>query len=179
MLKIFLYSSLFIIPIITIVLKYKDSYSIIGYSGIVMCLILGVQGTIRGMSSISRYVSGVCISTPRVSSKSLLGTVICEAGLICTILQCILLFTKIGTMKDTLMNNYLVACSGILVGSAFYFSSTAVGIICGVISLVDAKDQEVFFKLVILEFMPASIGFLAFVLGFTLSNQVILDKIKS
>jgi V-type H+-transporting ATPase 21kDa proteolipid subunit len=176
MLKLSFYSSLVIIPTLTLILNYTSSYICIGYTGIVMCLILGVLGTSRGMSSISRYVSGVCISTPRVSNKSLLGTVICEAGLICTILQCILLFIKIMTMRDTLMNNYLILCSGIMVGSGFYFSSTAVGIICGVISLVDAKNQEIFFKLVVLEFMPASVGLLGFVLGNIISNLVILNK---
>lgn len=138
-----------------------------------MCLILGILGTVRGMSSIAKYVSGVCISTPRVSNKSIFGTVICEAGLIITILHCIGMSVTMNVMKNTIINNYMLLCSGMIVGSGFYFSSTAVGVICGVISLADAKNAELFFKLVVLEFIPASVGLLGFILG-----NIINEKAK-
>ncbi|WUR03368.1 V-type proton ATPase 21 kDa proteolipid subunit [Vairimorpha necatrix] len=171
MLKVLFYISLIVIPSLTLILKNTTSFLSIGYLGVVMCLILGILGTVRGMSSIAKYVSGVCISTPRVSNKSIFGTVICEAGLILSILHCIIMCVTLNNMKDTLINNYLILCSGMIVGTGFYFSSTAVGIICGVISLADAKNAEIFFKLVVLEFIPASVGLLGFILGIILTTK--------
>lgn len=172
MFKTLSYGALLLGPLTYVIVKYTETLNMISYCGIIMCLVMGVLGTSRGMSSISNYVSGICIETPRVGTKSLLGTAICEAGLIGTILHCIILFNKMRVMEPNYSNNWLVMCSGVIVGAAYLISNTAVGIICGAIGMVDAKNERMFFKVVIFEFLPASVGIIGLVAGIVLISKV-------
>lgn len=142
-----------------------SSRSILGYWGIILCFVLCGVGTGKGMSSISKYVSGASIKVPRCATKSILGTVVCEANLLCGIIECISIHAKIRNQPYSAPCHYIFFASGLLVGACSYFSSISTGIVCGLITMMDAKDPSLFFKLVILEIIPASIGIIGFVIG--------------
>jgi V-type H+-transporting ATPase 21kDa proteolipid subunit len=141
-----------------------DAGPIYGYIGIVMCFSLCAWGSSKGILTISRYVSGTAIRTPRVTAKSILGTVICEANFMLGLIHCISMYFGIKKGASELTHCYMLS-SGLIVGTCSYCSSIATGMVCGVITLMDAKDQTLFYKLVVLEIIPASIGVIGFVLG--------------
>lgn len=159
-----------IIPILLIPFIIPPKF--LGYVGIVLCFILSSLGTAKGLWSISNYVSGTSIKSPRIGSKSILGTVVCEANFLSGIILCVLNFNLIRTAK-LLSNgsNYMLYCSSVFVGICSYYSSIATGLICAVISMMDGKDEQLFFKVVVLEIMPASIGLIGFILGIVMSSK--------
>jgi V-type H+-transporting ATPase proteolipid subunit len=162
-----------LLPIAYLINRVKEGdIAIIGYSGILLALTLGMIGTAKGMISISSYVSGASLVTPRVATKSIFGIVICEAGMICTVLHVVQSAMKVITMKQTYLNNFLMMTSCIIVGSSIYFSCVSVGIICGIITMMDAKDPTLFFKIIVMEVIPAGIGVLGFVCGVIFSSKI-------
>lgn len=173
MLKILLLTTLAVVPFgIMINMVLQGNIAIIGYSGILLALTLGMVGTAKGMISIASYVSGASLVTPRVATKAIFGIVICEAGMICTVLHVVQSAIKVISMKQTYLNNLLMVTSCIIVGSSIYFSCVSVGIICGVITIMDAKDPHIFFKIIVMEVIPAGIGVLGFVCGVIFSSKI-------
>ena len=81
-----------------------------------------------------------------------------------------MLNNSIGIDSDPRVH-YLYFCSGLFVGLCNYFSSVTTGIICGIISMIDARDPTLFYKLVILEIIPASIGLVGFIIGIVLNSK--------
>lgn len=144
----------------------------LGYVGIILCFLLSALGTSTGVWTIANHVSGTSIKVPRVGTKSILGTVVCEANFLSGIIQCILSFNYIRSFEAiTAKDSYLFFCSNIFVGMCSYFSSVSTGMICAVISMVDGKDPNVFFKVVILEIIPASVGLIGFILGIVMNSK--------
>ncbi|KAI5148384.1 V-type H+-transporting ATPase 21kDa proteolipid subunit [Enteropsectra breve] len=144
--------------------------NILGRIGMFLCFILSAMGTAEGISAIAKYVSGASIKTPSVGTKAILGTVVCEANFLTGIITCVMLDSSI---KKSTSNsaNYIYFASGLFVGLCNYYSSLATGIICGIISMVDAKDPTVFFKIVILEIIPASVGLVGFIMGIVFNSK--------
>lgn len=148
----------------------KSDVPFLGYLGIVLCIALSSVGTARGYQAIGKYMMGASIRTPRVGTRSLLGIVICEANFFfCLVISNILLM-KMDSVKSYGGHSVLFA-SGLIVGTCSYCSSVASGIICAAITMMDAKDPTLFYKLVFLEVIPAGIGILGLVLGLVLSEK--------
>lgn len=144
--------------------------NILGYLGMVNCFVLSAMGTANGILIISKYVSGASIKAPHVGTKSILGTVVCEANFLTGIITCVMLSNSIkGNTVDKA--HYIYFASGLFVGICNYFSSVATGLICAIISVMDAKDPSLFFKIVILEIIPASVGLLGFIMGIVLNSK--------
>jgi V-type H+-transporting ATPase 21kDa proteolipid subunit len=146
-------------------LVLPDAGPIYGYIGMVLCFSLCAWGSSKGILTISRYVSGTAIKTPRVTTKSILGTVICEANFMLGLIHSISMYFGMKKGASELAHYYML-CSGLVVGACSYCSSVSTGMVCGVITLMDAKDATLFYKLIVLEIIPASIGVIGFVLGF-------------
>ncbi|ELA41077.1 uncharacterized protein VICG_01870 [Vittaforma corneae ATCC 50505] len=150
----------------------------LGYAGIVYCFLLSSLGASQGIWTISNYVAGTSIKYPRVGTKSILGTVVCEANFLSGIILCVLNFNTLRyTSNLSNASHYILFCSSLFVGLCSFFSSIATGLICAVISMMDAKDELLFFKVVILEVIPASVGLIGFILGIVMSSKstLILD----
>lgn len=144
--------------------------NVLGYLGMFICFILSAMGTAEGILSISRYVSGASIKAPSVGTKSILGTVVCEANFLTGIITCVMLNNSINA-NTVDKAHYIYFASGLFVGMCNYYSSVATGIICAVISMMDARDPTLFFKIVILEIIPASVGLLGFIMGIVLNSR--------
>lgn len=144
--------------------------NVLGYLGMFACFILSAMGTAEGILSISRYVSGASIKAPSVGTKSILGTVVCEANFLTGIITCVMLNSSIGESTGS-RAHYTYFSSGLFVGLCNYYSSVATGHICAVISMMDARDPALFFKIVILEIIPASVGLLGFIMGIVLNSK--------
>ncbi|KAL6120942.1 VHA-c''1 [Nucleospora cyclopteri] len=144
--------------------------NVLGYIGIFLCFSLSALGTAKGILSIANYVSGASIKSPHVGTKSILGTVVCEANFLTGIITCVMLNN---TMKLDLpaKAHYIYFCSGLFVGLCNYFSSVATGLICAVISMMDAKDPSIFYKIVVLEIIPASVGLVGFIMGIVMNSK--------
>ncbi|KAI4290972.1 V-type H+-transporting ATPase 21kDa proteolipid subunit [Pancytospora philotis] len=144
--------------------------NILGYIGMVICFTLSAAGTANGILTIAKYVSGASIKAPSVGTKSILGTVVCEANFLTGIITCVMISS---TIKPNTPDkaHYIFFSSGLFVGLCNYFSSTATGLICAIISVMDAKDPSLFFKIVILEIIPASVGLLGFIMGIVLNAK--------
>lgn len=149
--------------------------SVIGFIGIIYCFILSALGTAFGLWNISTYVSGTSIKFPSVGTKSILGTVVCEANFLSGIITCIMTY---GHLKNKISDaqNYLYFSSCLFVGICNYFSSVSTGLICAVISMMDGKSPSLFYKVVVLEVMPASVGLIGFILGIILNSKAELVK---
>lgn len=146
--------------------------NILGYIGMFICFSLSAMGTAIGILNISKYVSGASIKAPHIGTKSILGTVVCEANFLTGIITCVMLNNSIDS-TTTDRRHYLYFSSGLFVGICNYFSSVATGLICAVISMMDAKDPALFFKIVILEIIPASVGLIGFIIGLVLNSKSI------
>lgn len=144
--------------------------NILGYLGMFICFFLSAVGTAKGILNISRYVSGAAIRVPSVATKSIIGTVVCEANFLTGIITCVMLNSSINSSTIP-KAHYLYFSSGLFVGICNYFSSVTTGLICGVITMINAKDLNIFFKIVILEIIPASVGLLGFILGIVLNSK--------
>lgn len=146
---------------------------ILGYAGIIYCFALCSIGTAKGIWNISNYVSGASIKAPRVGTKAILGTVVCEANFLSGIIICVMTYNaaKKGG-DDAILAHYFYFCSGIFVGMCSYYSSVATGLICASISLMDSKDPALFYKVVALEIIPASVGLIGFILGIVMNSKV-------
>jgi V-type H+-transporting ATPase proteolipid subunit len=144
----------------------------LGCLGIVLCIALSSVGTSRGYQAISRYMTGASIRTPRVGTRSILGIVICEANFFFCLVMSNLLLTKMQNIK-TYGGQFVLLASGIVVGACSYCSSVSSGIICAAITMMDAKDSTLFYKLVFLEIIPAGIGILGLVLGLVLLEKAL------
>jgi V-type H+-transporting ATPase proteolipid subunit len=147
----------------------------LGYIGIIYCFLLASLGTAQGIWTISNYVSGTSIKHPRVGTKSILGTVVCEANFLSGIILCVLNFNLLKSSPNlSIGSHYILFSSSVFVGLCSYFSSVATGVICAVISLMDGKDDQLFFKVVVLEIIPASVGLIGFILGIVMSSKTSL-----
>lgn len=176
--------------------------NVLAHFGIFLCFILSAVGTALGILSISKYVSGASIKSPRIGTKSILGTVVCEANFLTGIITCVMISNGLNNIQNktietnntgnTIQNNtfinailnntinsldddrrnYIYFATGLFVGLCNYFSSVATGLICAVISMMDAKDSKLFFKIVILEIIPASVGLIGFIIGIVLTSKV-------
>lgn len=145
----------------------------LGYLGIVLCFLLSASGAAGGIWTISNYVSGTSIKAPRVGTKAIIGTVVCEANFLSGIISCILSYNSLRSNADFNNKSYFIfLCSNLIVGICSYFSSISTGMICAVISLMDGKDPTVFFKIVVLEIIPASVGLIGFILGIVMNSKV-------
>lgn len=141
--------------------------------GMVACFVFSALGTAEGIYSIAKFVSGTAIRAPRTGTKAVLGTVVCEANFLTGIIMCVMLMGAAQTGAPALPKaNYLYFSSGIMVGLCNYYSSVATGLVCSVVTMADAKDARLFFKLVVLEIIPASIGLLGFIIGIVLNSRV-------
>ncbi|AFN83105.1 putative vacuolar ATP synthase proteolipid [Encephalitozoon romaleae SJ-2008] len=138
--------------------------------GIVMCIALSSFGTSKGYQAIGRYMIGASIKTPRVGTRALLGIVICEANFFFCLVMSNLLLSKIENVKSY-GGQFILFTAGFIAGACSYCSSLASGIICAAITMMDAKDPTLFYKLVFLEVIPAGIGILGLVLGLVLSDK--------
>lgn len=153
------------------ILLIKSQY--LGYIGIVTCFLLSASGAARGIWTISNYVSGTSIKAPRVGTKAIIGTVVCEANFLSGIISCILTYNILrGDLEFGNKSHFIFLCSNLLVGICSYFSSVSTGMICAVISLIDGKDSSLFFKIVVLEIIPASVGLIGFILGIVMSSKI-------
>lgn len=145
----------------------------LGYAGIVYCFLLSAIGTSYGIWTIANYVSGTSIKHPRVGTKSILGTVVCEANFLSGIIFSVLNFNTLrSTQSFSDAGHYMLFSSAIFVGLCSLFSSMATGLICAVISMMDGKDEMLFFKVVILEVIPASVGLIGFILGIVMTSKI-------
>lgn len=145
---------------------------VLAHFGIIMCVALSSLGTARGYQAIGKYMIGSAVRTPRVGTRSILGIVICEANFFfCLVLSNLLLVKMKKT--DSFGGQFILCASGFIVGTCSYCSSVASGIICAAITMMDAKDPSLFYKLVFLEVMPAGIGILGLVLGLVLSEKAV------
>lgn len=144
--------------------------NVLGYIGIFLCFALSALGTAKGILSIATYVSGASIKAPRIGTKSILGTVVCEANFLTGIITCVMLNNTMGTNLPA-RAHYIYFCSGLFVGLCNYFSSVATGMLCAVISMMDAKDPTIFYKIVVLEIIPASVGLIGFIMGIVLNSK--------
>ncbi|KAM0687885.1 V-type proton ATPase 21 kDa proteolipid subunit [Conglomerata obtusa] len=139
-----------------------------------LCFTLAALGTTRGLSTISSAVSGGSILTPRIGSKSMIGTVFCEANFLYAIITDIMLYAQFPKPDDPFLlekGSIIFAC-GFVVGICCYFSSVSTGIVCGAISVMDAKDQTLFPKLVAMELISSSIGLMGLVIGFVMREKI-------
>lgn len=145
----------------------------LGYFGIIYCFLLSAIGASQGIWTISNYVSGTSIKYPRVGTKAILGTVICEANFLSGIISCVLNFNTLNLGPPlTDGGYYVIFSSSVFVGLCSFFSSIATGLICAVISMMDGKDEQLFFKVVVLEVIPASVGLIGFILGIVMSSKI-------
>lgn len=140
--------------------------------GIVMCIALSSLGTSKGYQAIGRYMIGASIKTPRVGTRALLGIVICEANFFFCLVMSNLLLTKMNDVQSY-GGQFVLFAAGFIAGACSYCSSLASGIICATITMMDAKDPTLFYKLVFLEVIPAGIGILGLVLGLVLSDKAV------
>ncbi|ORD98102.1 VATO2 [Hepatospora eriocheir] len=148
--------------------------NLLAYIGMFLCFTLSALGTARGILSISKYVSGASILAPHVGTKSILGTVVCEANFLTGIITCVMINNTLNLNIDKELSDkahYIYFSSGLFVGICNYYSSEATGLICAVISMMDAKDPSLFYKIVILEIIPASIGLIGFIMGIVLNSK--------
>jgi len=161
-----------IISIISLTLLLLPTANL-GYAGIVYCFLLSAWGASQGIWTIANYVSGTSIKHPRVGTKSILGTVVCEANFLSGIIFSVLnLNTLRGNPSLSPAGHYILFCSSVFVGLCSLFSSAATGLICAVISMMDGKDEMLFFKVVILEVIPASVGLIGFILGIVMASKI-------
>ncbi|EJW02247.1 hypothetical protein EDEG_03317 [Edhazardia aedis USNM 41457] len=146
----------------------------VGYLGMAFCFLLSAYGTIKGMKSIGNSVSGGSIIFPRIGSKSVFGTVFCEANFLGGVVICFLMHGVLPSENDSVMleKSWLIFSACISVGICSYCSSVSTGVICSAICLMDAKDPALFMKLVAMELISSSIGILGLVLGFLLYEKV-------
>lgn len=158
---------IFVLVILSI---FSIQGSIIGYFGLIYCFLLCSLGAAKGIYNISSCVSGTSIRSPSVGTKSILGTVVCEANFLSGIITCVMAF---GTLSRTseIAVHYLYFCSSLFVGMCSYYSSISTGLICAVISMMDGKDPNVFYKVVVLEVIPASVGLIGFILGIVMNSK--------
>ena len=156
--------------IVSILILMFSPINILGYVGIFLCFSLSALGTAQGIFTIATYVSGSSIKAPNVGTKSILGTIVCEANFLTGIITCVMLNN---TMVNTLpiKAHYIYFCSGLFVGICNYFSSVATGLLCGIISMIYAKNSLLFYKIVVLEIIPASIGLIGFIIGIILNSK--------
>lgn len=143
------------------------------YVGIVYCFLLSSLGASLGIQTIAKHVSGTSIIYPHIGTKSILGTVVCEANFLTGIISCILCFNNV--RNASLLSarvHYIYFCSSVFVGICSFVSSLSTGMICAVVSLMDGKDELLFFKIVVLEVMPASVGLVGFILGIIMNSKV-------
>lgn len=140
------------------------------YAGIIYCFLLSAIGTAIGVSTIAKHVSGTSIKHPRVGTKSILGTVVCEANFLSGIISCVLALNSANSVK-TVQGQYILFCSSAFVGICSLYSSIATGTICAVVSLMDGRDEKLFFRLVVLEVIPASVGLIGFILGIVMNSK--------
>lgn len=159
----------FIFPLIFL------SPNVLTYLGIIYCFILSSLGTAFGIWAISPYVSGTSIKHPNVGAKSILGAVVCETNFLSGIITCIMTYNRLKN-DVSIAQNYIYYSSCIFVGACNYFSSISTGLICAVISMMDGKNPSVFYKTVVLEIIPASVGLIGFILGIIFNSKAELLK---
>ncbi|KAM0676798.1 V-type proton ATPase subunit c'' [Binucleata daphniae] len=148
--------------------------SFLPYLGIFLCFALSAAGTSKGLSSISSSVAGASILAPRIGSKSIIGTVFCEANFLYGIITAMMLYLQIPNKMDDAFvekGSIIFAC-GLIVGICCYFSSNSIGSVCGAIAIMDAKDPTLFTKLVAMELISSSIGLLGLVIGFVIREKL-------
>lgn len=145
--------------------------NLLGYAGMILCFILSSIGTAEGIYLISKFVSGASIQSPEIGTKSVLGTVVCEANFLTGIIMCVMLNNSLSINTNS-TSHYLYFSSGLFVGLCNYYSSIATGTVCAVLSMADAKDPTIFFKLVVLEVIPASVGLIGFIIGIVLNAKI-------
>lgn len=139
------------------------------YSGAFCSIILNVLGTSSGMLSISNTCAGTAILFPKISSKSLIGIIICETNLLCGIIMAYLIIQS--NTSIPLQSGHLLFSSGLLTGACGYASSMATGLICAAVNVMDAKHPGLFPKLVFFEFVAGSIGVLGLAIGFLVKEK--------
>lgn len=159
-----------VIPLSLLTLVISPIY-LLGYIGMVICFVLSALGTAEGIYMISKFVSGASIKVPAIGTKSVLGTVVCEANFLTGIIMCVMLNSALH-MDTPAKAHYLYFSSGLFVGLCNYYSSIATGMVCAVISMADAKHPFLFFKLVVLEIIPASVGLIGFIIGIVLNSKL-------
>lgn len=162
----------FIAVVLSLSLLPED---ILGYAGLVYCFLLCSLGTASGIWNIASYVSGTSIRAPGVGTKAILGTVVCEANFLSGIITCVLAYNTL-KKEVPVPVHYFYFASSLFVGMCSYFSSVSTGLICAVISMVDGKDPNIFYKVVALEVIPASVGLIGFILGIVLNSKADLLK---
>lgn len=142
------------------------------YFGAILSILLNVIGTSRGMLSISSTCAGTSFFFPNITSKSIIGIIICETNLLCGIIMAYLIMNSVP--KDTLdflPSSHALFSAGLITGSAGYASSMATGLICAAVNITDAKDPKLFPKLVFFEFVAGSVGVLGLAIGFLMKEK--------
>ncbi|TBU06337.1 hypothetical protein CWI38_0144p0060 [Hamiltosporidium tvaerminnensis] len=182
-------TTIFLLIVSLLIYKYKNIHSIkgvieditpfLGYLGVIICFSLNALGTAKGMRSIGKSVSGASILMPRVGAKSIIGTVICEANFIFSLIQTKSLMDILNKCKSvsdekvTSIVHHIILCAGCIVGISGYASSIATGMNCAAICIMDAKDPTLFANLVAIELISGGIGVLGFVLGFIMKEKAV------
>lgn len=144
------------------------------YLGIFLSFALSALGTAKGLSTISSSVAGGSILVPRIGSKSIIGTVFCEANFLYGIITGMMLYIQIPKENDAFFveKGSIIFSCGLVVGACSYFSSISIGTVCGAISVMDAKDPTLFTKLVAMELISSSIGLMGLVIGFVMREKL-------
>lgn len=144
------------------------------YIGSFLCFILNTIGTTRGMLSISRTCAGSSIFNPKIGSKSLVGVIICEGNLLCGIVISYFIFNTVQKYQDSpniKQISHILLGAGAVTGAVGLASSIATGIICAAVCVMDAKEPQIFSRLVFFEFLAGSLGVMGIGLGFLLKEK--------
>lgn len=163
------YDALFIFSLVVSAILIAPQ-PILGYLGLIFCFLLSSLGAAKGIWSISSCVSGTSIKSPNVGLKSILGTVVCEANFLSGIITCVMAYGSLSKTSEV-PAHILYFCSSLFVGMCSYYSSVSTGLICAVISMMDGKDPSIFYKVVVLEVIPASVGLIGFILGIVMNSK--------
>ena len=74
-------------------------------------------------------------------------------------------------MNKFLPASHLLFAAGAVTGFIGYASSMATGLVCAAVNIMDAKEPQMFAKMVFFEFVAGSIGILGMAMGFLIKEK--------
>lgn len=144
---------------------------LMGYVGVGILVLMASYGSAKGIISITKFVSGCAIKAPRVGTRSVFGFVVCEANFAFASIAAMMIGIQLRKHAENYVAHYILFSACVIIASCSYFSSVSVGIICGAITMMDAKDSSLFFKNLYMEILPAGICVMGFAMGMILKEK--------
>lgn len=147
--------------------------------GIAISLSVSVVGAAWGIFIIGSSILGASVQAPRIGTKNLISIIFCEAVAIYGIIISIVFSTRLrpistqsGFSPKDYYNGFGLFWSGVTVGLCNLVCGLAIGVTGSSAALADAKDSQLFVKILVIEIFASAIGLFGLIVGLLESGRV-------